>query len=979
LDSFRKSIWRTQKMSNKNIVSIFALFLMLTMIIPLVALPAVSAQDNWSIFITARSSDWRIRGEVRLNNVRQQTAFTGIMLGVRTPGQADWTYLGPIETLNGQFDHFYAGPWPERGTYMFQYVVPAQGALPANPQSPDGNWYSSVAVIEFEEVMTTPSYAWINAVPNVVGVGQEVLLHTAISHPTAWPFRGWEGLIIDVERPDGTTEELGPFTTDLTGGTGHIYVPTMVGTYRFRTRFPTQTSPVATSGFPSGTTFLASESWWQEVTVTQDPQPHHPGYFLPVEYWTRPISAELREWGQTAGNYLGQVKPQGLAPHSMFQPDSLNAPETGHILWAEPILGGGFSPLGGGVAGGATGHFAFEDGDAYEGMFLPPVVMGGVIYFNRYKADGSTRVEQEVVAVDQRTGEELWVRNWNNTRLSRGVSFFYTGFNYHAVFQYLVTTIGGTANFYEASTGRWAFAFSNLPAGTDMYGPNGEWIRIQVNKNQGWMQKWNMRWVIDGQRWISQGRPDSTFGSWVRQLMGTTLDARVGIEWRVDIPQLPDLPGSIRVVYDGLILGSNYRRGSPTLDTPAHWAFSFDSGHQPGFEPIEWVNTDYGTVPRRVHDSNVRLLFNREWTPPAENAILHPEAISIEEDVFTVVWNDNPTTYGFSLSTGEKLWEFGPYHYQTNWSYESLNSWDLIWDGKALIGGHGGTLHAVNVQTGESLWNFTITDPYNEYLFNTAWRFRIATIADGKAYLEHTEHSPFDPQPRGAALIAVDLETGEEVWRLAIRGTEWGSQPVIADDILVAYNTYDQRVYAVGKGPSQTTVAASPKISSFGSMVLVEGTVMDISAGTQSHGVSSRFPHGVPAIADEDMTAWMHYVYMQYPRPNVEGVEVVISVVDANDNYYEVGRTTSSANGVFKLEFEPPITGGYSVIASFDGSKSYWPSHAETSITVHDAPAATDPPQFFTDFNGLFAATAAIIVAIAIVGALILLKLRKRP
>jgi hypothetical protein len=61
---------------------------------------------------------------------------------------------------------------------------------------------------------------------------------------------------------------------------------------------------------------------------------------------------------------------------------------------------------------------------------------------------------------------------------------------------------------------------------------------------------------------------------------------------------------------------------------------------------------------------------------------------------------------------------------------------------------------------------------------------------------------------------------------------------------------------------------ASPKISVHGNNVLVEGTVIDISAGTKQHVQAARFPHGVPAVSDESMGEWMEYVYMQKPRPN---------------------------------------------------------------------------------------------------------------
>ena len=140
---------------------------------------------------------------------------------------------------------------------------------------------------------------------------------------------------------------------------------------------------------------------------------------------------------------------------------------------------------------------------------------------------------------------------------------------------------------------------------------------------------------------------------------------------------------------------------------------------------------------------------------------------------------------------------------------------------------------------------------------------------------------PGDPKERGSEMVCIDAETGEEIWRLNYYGTVWGGKPVIGDSIIACLNSYDSRVYAIGKGPSATTVSASPEIATHGSKVLVKGTVTDISPGTDDVAIKKRFPNGVPAVADESMSAWMEYVYMQFSCPaNVKGVEVIIEVLD---------------------------------------------------------------------------------------------------
>jgi hypothetical protein len=127
--------------------------------------------------------------------------------------------------------------------------------------------------------------------------------------------------------------------------------------------------------------------------------------------------------------------------------------------------------------------------------------------------------------------------------------------------------------------------------------------------------------------------------------------------------------------------------------------------------------------------------------------------------------------------------------------------------------------------------------------------------------------------------------------------------------------------------------------------VVVEGMVTDVSPGTNSAGLKMRFPNGVPAVADENMSDWMLYVYKQFARPaDAVGVEVVISVLDPNNNCYEVGRATSDATGFFSCSFTPEVPGKYTIYATFAGSGAYYGSSAETAINVESAPAATPAP-----------------------------------
>ena len=146
----------------------------------------------------------------------------------------------------------------------------------------------------------------------------------------------------------------------------------------------------------------------------------------------------------------------------------------------------------------------------------------------------------------------------------------------------------------------------------------------------------------------------------------------------------------------------------------------------------------------------------------------------------------------------------------------------------------------------------------------------------------------------------------------------------------------------------------------------------------------------------------MEYVYEQQPKPtDAKGVEVTLSVRDSNNNTYEIGQATSDASGMYKLLWKPNDPGVYTIIATFAGSKSYWPSQAETALgvtsavpttttiaptptpaqtpvqTATPAPTTAAPEPKGGDQTAIYVAVAAVVIIIAIVAAAVILRKRK--
>ena len=763
---------------------------------------------------------------------------------------------------------------------------------------------SLISIALAQDTGTKQTYAFIGAIPNPVGVDQEVLLHIGITHQLTSAELGWEGLTVSVIDPAGNEQTLGPYRTDSTGGTGGIFVPTMVGTYKLQTHFPEQINParVVLAGIPvpEGTIMKESESDVLDLIVTEEPQEYYPAVSHPDQYWTRPIDAQFREWNTIAGNWLEPAIDYGMtAPTAHYN----DGPETPHILWAKDLQMGG-------LAGGSMGNHAFECGDAYEGLFTGNVIVGGVLFYNHYKSGFPT---QEVVAVDMHTGEELWSHplmdsEGNVHRLSFAQVFYWDSYNYHAVFPYLWATSGSSWHAFDPFDGQWVYSMENVPSGKNLYGPKGEIYRYTVDIQNGWVTLWN------------SSRTVSDAGSWLRRGMGTVIDATGGIEWNKTLPD--GLQGSLsETYYSNKIFFEERMIGTyKTSEAINIWSVNLKPGQEG------------------------ELIFNITWNLPSANVTaIFGQTVSIEDEVFTIYVPELRQHWGFDLDTGEEIW--GPTEPQRYLDYLSgLALRFSIYSGKLYSTSMSGTVYAYDVKTGDLAWSYDAVDDLAEILWANNWPVKSAFFTDGKLYLSHGEHSPIDPKPRGAPFVCLDAETGNEIWRIdgAFRGNDWGGQPIIGDSIIATMNSYDQQVYAISKGPSEIHVDGPDNSVPLGTEVLLTGTVMDVSPGTQEYERTARFPTGVPAIADEYMGEWMKYVYMQFSRPaDATGVTVKLEAIDPNGNYQNLGTTTSDAYGNYGFAFDPEIEGTYTIIATFDGTASYYGSVQTTYVQVSAASAST--------------------------------------
>ena len=724
--------------------------------------------------------------------------------------------------------------------------------------------------------------------PNPVGVGQtmEVTFQMDKVNPLAAGLAGGEhfkGFTVKITKPDGTTETKGPYEAWAPSGAFFYFTPTAEGKYTFQAFFAGQ--------WANSTTY---QRWYKpstsaivELTVQQDPIPGYPGVPLPTDYWTRPIYGENKGWNTIADNWLmtSYDRPDALWRGAATFAPYTSAPNSAHILWTKPIQFGG-------IVGGKFGDAVYYTGISYEQNYQPLILSGRIIYTNHQPATLSPAFGTQ--CLDLYTGEEIWYLN--NTNIAFAQTMAFDSGNEHGMLSYLWSTSGTSANntwlAYDAFTGRQVLTVTNITAGTTRFGPNGELLSYTLNGANNWLCMWNSTKAIFGAAGVSIDYWSPPYGA--------VIDGRRGIEWNVSIP---DVPGSQSI----LMIGEGYLL--------ARYA---DTSVYPNL--YEEMGYDIGSIKAGTTSINQLWIVNR-------TDIWHssPKISQISDGVYVFYSQDKLQFHGYDIKTGKELWVTDPI--STNgWAYFTYTYYMAY--GNLYACGYDGVVYCFNGKTGKLIWSYYAGNAGTETPYGTWPFYEGMVIADGKVYAVNTEHSPDSVMWRGGKLHVIDAYTGEGLWNIS----GWLKNPAISDGIATAVNGLDLQIYTLGKGPSATTVTASPKVSVHGNSVLIEGTVTDQSPGQK----------GTPAISDVSMGAWMEYLHMQKPIPtNATGVTATLTAIDPNGNTQEIGNATSDMYGNFGMPWTPPVPGLYQIIANFAGTNSYGSSSASTYLTV--GPAAATP------------------------------------
>ena len=839
---------------------------------------------------------------------------------------------------------------------------------------------------------TIPTWAYLQVVPDTIGLGQNALMVMWIDKPppTASGIFGdrWVGMTIEIEKPDGSKVTLGPFQSDDAGGYTAVYTPDALGTYTAQMKFPgeTMTGAQGNPGFNNtnsasiGDVYGSSESEIITFVVQDEPFSTIPENPLPSDYWQHPIQAFNHWWAEFAGNWwgLGDVEFANTGGYTFagtFNPytKAVLAP---HIVWKDTVVPG--SNVGGQLGGELSQGIGNAETNYYSGFqYQPkfaPIILNGILYYNLKPNFNS--LDQGFRAVDLRTGETLWTKDYTNyffegsqDILLCGQIYIYKTMNTYGGQAYLWATRSmpdrsTTLDVFDAATGNYCYSISGGGGSgsfgrQEFMGADGSLLQLYLstagsgaNRRQ-YLNLWNSSHCTNP--------TDSQFFNWAQNGNYTYSD---GIMWTTILPNetstgdvIPSwiLDGAGHAVWD---------EDTNTIILTASTGMYASYGWNPGWVMHVAVDMD---------DGQQMWLRNITGTPFAATMVMP----GTQHGVFARYTKETFSFDGFSVATGEKVW--GPtesmvnplaYYDQTSvtFAYDKLYTWTF-----------GGEVYCFDMTNGNKVWNWSTGEtPDTPYGVNPLWIIGNyeASVADGMIYVE-TGHDYGPPLFSGAKIYALNATTGEKVWDV-LNFASGSSLPVIYGYML-SFNAYDNSIYCWGRGQTATTVETSPVINN-NEKILIKGTVTDQSPGDTCLGIPAA---GTPAISDDSMGRWMEYLYMQMPKPtDATGVPVTLSYVDPNNNYFVLGTTTTDVNGQYSYTFTPDVPGTYTITASFEGSNSYYSSSAQTTVGF-DMPsgatvAPTEQPQSAADLY-FVPVSIGLFIVIIVVGLLLALMMRKRP
>ena len=345
-----------------------------------------------------------------------------------------------------------------------------------------------------------PTYAYIWAYPNPVGVGQTMNIYmwldpvygaaggttatvgtngyTASAALLANDYR-FHNYALTITAPDGTkTTQSFPVVADSTSNQITTFTPSATGTYNLTFTYGGQVYGAGGDGYAKsvlvGDSYLPSSAS-TTVTVQSTTIPGATtGEPLPSAFWESPVFGENSNWWSITSNWLGTGAPvpAGYTSSTLFHGDNVG-PMTSHIMWTTQMqfggtVGGNSFASGGAYPGNGQGVQYYE-GSSYQPRFSNPIIIDGYLFYTEPisftgPSSGAT------TCVSLFNGQTLWTST-TVPPLSFGYIFNLWDPDQHGTFPpILVAAIGGGLTglppmweCFDAYTGAVLFNVTNVP------------------------------------------------------------------------------------------------------------------------------------------------------------------------------------------------------------------------------------------------------------------------------------------------------------------------------------------------------------------------------------------------------------------------------------------------------------------------------------------------------------------------------------
>ena len=558
-----------------------------------------------------------------------------------------------------------------------------------------------------------PTYAYLSASPNTVGVGQYTVLimwlNTVV--PTSGGVGGdaWRNWYINVTDPEGIKTTLGPFTSGQVGTTFTTFTPSKVGVYTMVFYWPGQilTNGTGTPNFRGlayvGDFFMPSVSTPLTLNVTQTSQQLWQEPPLPTDYWTLPVSDMNRGWSSLASNWLGGawlvggVQTAGLAPNSP------------HIVWNYRIRAGG-------IPDAQWPGIPYNAND-YDSPFSTPIIINGRVYVNN-PVDAETP-KYGYYCLDLQTGQLIWSKNGTDNGLNQnnlislvgyasglniapalsqtfpqlafGQLYHYYSVNGDGILSYLWMTSGSSWYMLDAETGNWIMTLKNVPGGTAVVDQDGSLLRYSYNANTGALLCWNSSQAIP------PAGPTGTSQQQWKPRVGATIDAVNDTSWTVIGPVVNQWDAIDIAPRSGYTMNVTIAKGLPVsppsltggLPSPGSGSISViqDENRVPqyifGFRnwdavasttggsgtfaawcvKINYHAAAYSPYPDKTFTQNnnlgytATLLYNINYTGPISgNLTWNLGPIDYTTGIWTLFSKETMQWFGYKLTDGSKVW-----------------------------------------------------------------------------------------------------------------------------------------------------------------------------------------------------------------------------------------------------------------------------------------------------------------------------------